>query len=160
MVIYIAKIDFLIFFSKKEWCDHVILSPEEIKIIEFNRGIAIGLKILIPIGGHISPNSMFGEILEWKNAQKNLINSIISEQMNIIILDFNNLIIFNVWFPWNDDSRFKSRHHIIEFKNKLNTIKIDIIMLILFFDKFLIIIMALERRAKDREIGHGLIEIK
>jgi len=41
----------------------VIVAPDESRIIEFNRGIPIELKVEIPIGGHIKPNSMFGEIL-------------------------------------------------------------------------------------------------
>jgi len=54
---------FLMFFCRKEWCDHVIVAPEDNKMMEFSRGISIGLKILNPIGGHITPSSILGEIL-------------------------------------------------------------------------------------------------
>jgi len=38
----------------------VILNPELSKIIVFNKGISLGLKGIIPLGGHNIPNSMEG----------------------------------------------------------------------------------------------------
>jgi hypothetical protein len=101
----------LIFFSRNEWWDHVIEAPEDNRIKEFNRGIPIGLNVSIAIGGHTIPSSMFGEILLWKNAQKNLTKNMISDAINIIILYFNNFIVVKEWFPSSEDSRFTSRHH-------------------------------------------------
>lgn len=43
------------------WCDQVIVSPEEIKIIVLSSGISKGLKGLIPIGGHCWPISIDGD---------------------------------------------------------------------------------------------------
>jgi len=50
------------------WCDHVIVSPEEIKIIVFNKGISYELK-RIPLGG---PISISGDKDIWKNAKKKI----------------------------------------------------------------------------------------
>jgi len=134
----------------------VIVAPDERRIIEFNIGIPMELKVEIPIGGHIKPNSTFGEILLWKNAQKNLKKNIISEVINIIMLNFNNFIVVSEWFPWRDDSRFTSRHH----KNELIIINEVIInniyILILFFPIEEITEIAIERREKDKTIGQGL----
>jgi len=49
----------------------VTVTPEDNKRIVFNKGILIGLNELIATGGQCCPNSMFGEILLWKNPQKN-----------------------------------------------------------------------------------------
>jgi hypothetical protein len=46
-----------------EWCAQVIDTPEERRMIVFIRGIFSGLNIIIPSGGHLIPNSIFGEIL-------------------------------------------------------------------------------------------------
>ena len=83
----------LIFPLIKQWWDQVIVHPELRRIKEFNKGIPIGSKIEIPIGGHIAPNSTSGEILKWKNLQKNLAKNITSDTMNITILYFNKLTI-------------------------------------------------------------------
>ena len=48
------------------WWDHVTVSPEEIKIIVFIKGISNGLKGLIPRGGHNCPISIDGANEEWK----------------------------------------------------------------------------------------------
>jgi hypothetical protein len=42
----------------------VTLTPEESKIIVFNKGTLQGLKVKIPTGGHLDPNSTFGANLE------------------------------------------------------------------------------------------------
>jgi hypothetical protein len=51
----------------------------------FSRGICNGLKGVIPAGGHIAPNSVVGERLLWKKAQKNDKKKKTSETMNKII---------------------------------------------------------------------------
>lgn len=67
------------------WCDHVTVSPEEIKIIVFIRGISKGLNGLIPRGGHNCPISIAGANEEWKYAQKKEKKNKISEIINKII---------------------------------------------------------------------------
>lgn len=42
------------------WWDHVMETPDDNKMIVFKRGIFIGLKELIIIGGQNCPNSMLG----------------------------------------------------------------------------------------------------
>lgn len=149
-----------ILFLKYSWCDHVIVAPEDNKIIEFNNGISIGSNGVIPIGGHIKPSSMFGEILLLKNAQKNLMKNIISDVINIIILYFNNDIILISWWPWNDASRFTSRHHKIDIQN-INVIRSRIIVTeISFFIIYEITIEETLNSEKEARIGQGLGEIK
>lgn len=68
-----------------EWCDHVTVNPEEIKIIVFIKGISKGLKGLIPKGGQSWPISIDGAKDEWKYAQKKEKKNKISEIINKII---------------------------------------------------------------------------
>ena len=49
------------FSFKIEWCVHVTVSPDEIKMIVFNKGISKGLKGMIPRGGHDCPISIAGD---------------------------------------------------------------------------------------------------
>jgi hypothetical protein len=51
----------------------------------FSKGIWNGLNGTIPVGGHIAPNSIVGESLLWKKAQKNEIKKKISDIINKII---------------------------------------------------------------------------
>lgn len=106
----------LLFLSEKflfniEWWDHVIVIPEEIKIIVFINGISNGLKGLIPWGGHNCPISIEGANEEWKYAQKKEIKKKISEIIKRIIPIRRPLKTTKVWDPWKVDSRITSRHH-------------------------------------------------
>lgn len=92
-------------------CAHVIEIPDASKIKVFNNGILIGLKDLIPKGGHCIPTSTAGDNLLWKNAQKNDEKNSTSDMINSIIPHFILLITFLVCSPWNVDSRITSRHH-------------------------------------------------
>jgi len=74
------------------WWDHVIDTPEDRSRIVFRRGILIGLNALILIGGHSCPSSTVGEILLWKNAQKNEMKKNTSDEMNRIIPIFSPFI--------------------------------------------------------------------
>jgi len=65
--------------SIKAWCDQVTLTPDDNKIIVFIKGTFQGLKASTPIGGHEHPNSMLGESLLWKKAQKKEKKNITSE---------------------------------------------------------------------------------
>jgi hypothetical protein len=40
----------------------------------------------MPVGGHVDPNSIVGDSLVWKNAQKNETKNKISDTINRIIL--------------------------------------------------------------------------
>lgn len=77
----------------------------------FSRGILNGLKIIIPVGGQIRPNSSVGESLEWKNPQKKDKKKNTSEVINRIIPHFIPIRTFLVWNPWKVLSRDTSRHH-------------------------------------------------
>ena len=57
-------------FSIKLWWAQVTVIPEASKIAVFNKGIWNGLNEIIPAGGHDAPNSIAGERLLWKKAQK------------------------------------------------------------------------------------------
>lgn len=51
----------------------------------FRRGISIGLKVWIPLGGQVIPSSTLGDKELWKNPQKNEIKKNTSEVINRII---------------------------------------------------------------------------
>lgn len=61
------------------------VTPEDRRMIVFRSGMFIGLKGVIPFGGHVLAISMDGEILLWKNAQKNEEKNSTSDAMNRII---------------------------------------------------------------------------
>ena len=56
------------------------VTPEANKIAVFKRGIWKGLNAAIPTGGHVIPNSIVGDKLLWKNAQKKEIKKILQIQ--------------------------------------------------------------------------------
>jgi len=66
-----------------------MVNPDVIRIIVFRRGILKGSKISILVGGHVNPNSIVGDKLEWKNLQKNDMKNRISDEINSIIPHFN-----------------------------------------------------------------------
>jgi hypothetical protein len=140
------------------WCDQVIETPEESNKIVFKRGILIGLKERIDWGGHLCPNSTVGEILLWKNDQKNDTKKKISETINRIIPVFSPFITIVEWFPWTLLSRWISRHH--EKATKI-TIKNDVKKKVPF--KLLIKISPEKTRHKaplEASKGQGLISTK
>jgi len=71
----------------------------------FNNGILIGLKELIDIGGQCCPSSMLGEILLWKNLQKNEIKKKTSDVINKIIPVFSPFITMGECIPCIEASR-------------------------------------------------------
>lgn len=78
------------------WWDHVIEAPEEIRTNVFNNGTFNGLNGLIIFGGHSCPSSIVGEILLWKNAQKNATKNKTSDVMNSSIPNCSPLFTFLV----------------------------------------------------------------
>lgn len=65
-----------------EKCAHVNVTPEDNKMIVFNKGIPKGSNVLIIKGGHSILSSILGERLRWKKVQKKETKNIISETMN------------------------------------------------------------------------------
>ena len=59
-----------------------MVTPEQRTIKVFNKGTSLALKVKIPLGGHILPISIVGEILAAKNAQKKAKKNITSEAIN------------------------------------------------------------------------------
>jgi len=82
----------LIFPFSISWWAHVTVTPEDRRRIVFKRGILIGLNDLIETGGHLCPSSIVGEILLWKNAQKNDAKNNTSDRMNNTIPVFRPFI--------------------------------------------------------------------
>jgi hypothetical protein len=105
----LVALDFILFIMA--WCAHVTDTPDESRRMVFKRGILIGLNAVIDRGGHIWPSSTVGEILLWKNAQKNDTKKNTSDAMNRIIPVFSPFITISEWWPCEVDSRWMSRHH-------------------------------------------------
>jgi hypothetical protein len=62
---------FVELFSSNPWWAQVTVTPDASKIIVFSDGICRGLNGKIPVGGYVDPNSIVGDRLMWRNAQKN-----------------------------------------------------------------------------------------
>jgi len=118
----------------------------------------MGLKEVIDNGGHICPNSTVGEILLWKNAQKNEMKKNTSEEMNSTIPVFRPFITILEWFPWFVDSRWMSRHQ-VNANRSIVIMEIRRIMLI-----FLLIMISPDvtraRMPLDANNGQGLISTR
>jgi len=93
------------------WWAQVTLTPEDNKRTVFSNGILIGLKEITIKGGQSWPNSIVGEILLWKNAQKKDIKNRTSETIKRTIPIFNPFITASGCIPCQDLSRCTSRHH-------------------------------------------------
>lgn len=97
--------------SIKLWCAHVTVIPEAKRTAVFSKGIEKGLMALIPVGGQTQPNSVVGESLLWKKAQKKAKKNITSETMKRIIPHRRPVVTKEVWNPIIVPSRIMSRHH-------------------------------------------------
>lgn len=97
--------------SIRPWWAHVTVTPEANKIAVFNKGTWNGLNGIIPIGGQEAPNSIAGDNLLWKKAQKKETKKKISETINKIIPHRNPKVTGWVCNPWKVPSREMSRHH-------------------------------------------------
>lgn len=42
------------------WCDHVIVAPDAKRTAVLSRGTSVGLRGLMPVGGHAAPSSGVG----------------------------------------------------------------------------------------------------
>jgi hypothetical protein len=90
---------FFIWFLEIMWWDVVINTPDDARRIVFNRGMWMGMRGLIPRGGHLLPRLMSGNQYSWMNDQNNLTNSRISDRMKIIREFFIKVWINFVCFP-------------------------------------------------------------
>jgi len=61
------------------WCAYVTVAPEHKSIKVLSKGISIGLKTSIPLGGQIVPISIVGAKAAAKKAQKKAKKNITSE---------------------------------------------------------------------------------
>jgi len=77
----------------------------------FNRGTSKGLKVAIPMGGQIPPNSTTGAKLLWKKAQKKERKKKISDTINKIIPQRRPSSTMFKCNPWAVPSLEMSRHH-------------------------------------------------
>lgn len=99
MVMARAQVALAFFLSIIAWWAHVTDTPEDRSRIVFRRGILMGLKGVIEAGGQAWPSSTVGEILLWKNAQKNDTKKNTSEAMNSTIPVFSPFMTTSVWWP-------------------------------------------------------------
>lgn len=86
------------------------VTPDDSKMIVFSSGMFSGSKGVIPFGGHNCPISTEGEMLLWKNPQKNDEKNRTSEAMNRTIPVFRPFVTSLKCSPCINDSRVTSRH--------------------------------------------------
>lgn len=129
-------------------------APEEIRIRVFNRGTFNGLNGLIIFGGHSCPNSIVGEILLWKNAQKNATKNKTSDVMNNNIPSCNPLFTFFVWFPCLIVSFEMSIHHIIAVSTVVIVASCNVILILVYTQ--MIVELVTKNALTDAINGHGL----
>ena len=77
----------------------------------FIKGTFQGLNALTPKGGHEQPNSILGDNLLWKKAQKNERKNITSDVINNSMPHRKPASTIYVCSPWYEASREISRHH-------------------------------------------------
>lgn len=82
----------------------------------FNSGIAKGLIIEIPLGGHWTPISTLGDNDEWKKAQKKLTKKKISDTIKRIKPSLKPFNTLKVYLPWNEPSLTTSFNHNVKIK--------------------------------------------
>ena len=95
----------------KEWCEYVIVTPEDNKITVFNNGNSKGFIESIPIGGHFAPNSIVGDKALWKNAQKMAKKNKASDAINKATPILSPFCTAKVWFPKYVPSDITSLNH-------------------------------------------------
>ena len=111
IVRYKAKLDFFKLLFNISWWAQVTVTPEDSRRIVLSKGILMGLKGWIERGGHLCPNSIVGEMLLWKKAQKKEAKKNTSDVIKRIIPVLSPFITKSEWFPWAVASRWMSRHH-------------------------------------------------
>jgi hypothetical protein len=100
------------------------VTPDLNSTMVFNIGTLYGLNIVIDIGGHFIPSSMFTVRLECSNIQKNEKKNKISEVINKIIPNFMFFSVFFACSPCMEASRAMSCHHLYG----ISIIKISVVV--------------------------------
>jgi len=112
------------------------------------------LKAITSCGGHLMPNSTLGEILLWKNAQKNEVKNNTSDTINNNIPTCNPTVTWLLWFPCSIVSENTFFHHLKEVKVKMPKVIDNVKLFLLFIHK---IIDNVKQRAEIEPIkGQGL----
>lgn len=91
------------------WWQTVTVTPEERRRRVLRRGISLGLRVEIPIGGIVEPSSRLGERDEWKKAQKKEIKRNNSDIMNKITPNLIPFLTRTVCNPRKEPSLTTSR---------------------------------------------------
>lgn len=94
-----------------EWCAYVTVTPDDNKIIVFNKGNSKGFIDCIPIGGQFAPNSIVGDKALWKNAQKIAKKNKASDTIKSATPIFKPLCTAKVWLPRYVPSDITSLNH-------------------------------------------------
>lgn len=129
-------------------------TPEEISNKVFSKGIFIGLKGMIILGGHAWPNSIEGEILLWKKAQKKEKKNRTSDKINKSMPNCKPTVTWILWLPCLEVSEKTSRHHRNEtnkIKNKENTKAVIVLVLTQKITD-----LTIKRAEMEAKRGHGL----
>ena len=95
----------------KEWCEYVIVTPEDNNITVFNKGNSKGFIESIPIGGHFAPNSIVGDKALWKNAQNIAKKKNTSDIINKATPILSPFCTAKVWLPKYVPSDIISLNH-------------------------------------------------
>jgi hypothetical protein len=101
----------LLFPCINEWCEYVIVTPDDNKITVFNKGNSKGFIEFTPIGGHFAPNSTVGDNALWKNDQNIAKKNNASEAINKATPMFNPFCTADVWLPKYVPSLITSLNH-------------------------------------------------
>jgi len=94
-----------------EWCEYVIVTPDDNKITVFNKGNSKGFIESIPIGGHFAPNSIVGDKALWKNAQNIAKKNKASDTINKATPMLSPFCTAKVWLPKYVPSDITSLNH-------------------------------------------------
>jgi len=95
----------------KAICAHVIVAPDESKIVVLSKGTSKGLIAAMPAGGHADPTSTLGLREAWKKAQKKAKKKKTSDEINKTMPSRMPLSTLRVCLPMKVASRVTSRHH-------------------------------------------------
>lgn len=108
----------------------MIDTPDARRMAVLSRGTDMGLRGIIPVGGHVHPSSNVGESLLWKKAQKKAEKNMISEVINKSMPHSIPRWTLSVWNPFIVLSRMVSRHHIIIVSTMMNRLRGKIMSLL------------------------------
>jgi len=86
----------------------------------------IGLNAIISWGGQLIPNSMLGEILLWKKAQKKEVKNNTSDTIKSSIPTCKPTVTCFLWFPCSIVSENTFFHQLKEVKIKMTNVNIKV----------------------------------